>query len=584
MRQVTLLNLGRHFPHNRDDWPLLCARIEQLIGGVADLLPIECPVELERVAQRIVGQLVKRAPVTEAVDDSKEQQPVLPPATESPAYDSVDIDSLTLNLPRTVGIEHVALHAMKQLDFPNKLSELGINGTQCSAIIGNIIGRMAQPASELATWHWLQDQSALGELLDVDFEALSHMSLYRGSDALMRKRDEIETHIFGAVKDLFGLDQTITLYDLTNTYFEGSAENNEKAQYGRSKEKRKDCPLVTLGLVLDGSGFVHRSQTFAGNTSEFATLEQMLTGLKAQVGALVVMDAGIASQANIDWLIEQGYRYLVVKRGGKREFDHTQAQVIKNAAGGDIQIYKTINESGSEVELHCHSQAREAKERAMLDSAMQRFEASLQTMSDNLAKPRCEKSLIKLQERLGRLKQKSAGASQHYQVELITDEAGKKVTTIRWEKQLVEGSRATDPGVYCLRTNELSWDAETLWRTYVMLTDLESVFRSLKSELGLRPVFHSTENRVDGHRFITVLAYQFVQVIRTQLKQAGIQGSWTQIRKILGVQQRVTSSLTREKGGSIHIRKATTAEPELKEIYQALGIHAAPGGIKKMVS
>ncbi len=102
----------------------------------------------------------------------------------------------------------------------------------------------------------------------------------------MRKRDEIETHIFGAVKDLFGLDQTITLYDLTNTYFEGSAENNEKAQYGRSKEKRKDCPLVTLGLVLDGSGFVHRSQTFAGNASEFATLEQMLIGLKAQVGAL----------------------------------------------------------------------------------------------------------------------------------------------------------------------------------------------------------------------------------------------------------------------------------------------------------
>jgi len=310
VRQVTLLNLGRHFPHQREDWPLLCARIEQLIEGVVDLLPIECPAELERVAQRIVGQLVKRSPVTETEDDSKDA--TSPPVIKSSAYDSVDIDSLTLNLPRSVGIEHVALHAMKQLDFPNKLSELGINSTQCSAIIGNIIGRMAQPASELATWHWLQDQSALGELLDVDFEALSHMSLYRGSDALMRKRDEIETHIFGAVKDLFSLDQTITLYDLTNTYFEGSAENNEKAQYGRSKEKRKDCPLVTLGLVLDGSGFVHRSQTFAGNTSEFATLEQMLTGLQAQVGALVIMDAGIASQANIDWLIEQGYRYLVV--------------------------------------------------------------------------------------------------------------------------------------------------------------------------------------------------------------------------------------------------------------------------------
>ncbi len=189
VRQVTLLNLGRLFPPKRDDGPLLCARIERLIKGVVDLLPIECSVELERVAQRIIGQLVKCAPASEVPDDAKDatpQQPeASPPAIEKPAYDSVDIDSLTLNLPRSVGIEHVALHAMKQLDFPNKLKALGVNETQCSAIIGNIMGRMAQPASELATWHWLQGQSALGELLDVDFEALFHMSLYRGSDALM---------------------------------------------------------------------------------------------------------------------------------------------------------------------------------------------------------------------------------------------------------------------------------------------------------------------------------------------------------------------------------------------------------------
>ncbi len=143
---------------------------------------------------------------------------------------------------------------------------------------------------------------------------------------------------------------------------------------------------------------------------------------------------------------------------------------------------------------------------------------------------------------------------------------------------------ATHPGVYCLRSNELTWDEEKLWRTYTMLTDLESVFRSLKSELGLRPVFHSKEDRSDGHLFITVLAYQCVQAIRVNLKKAGINGSWTQLRDTLGVQRRVTTSLRRKDGRTIHVRKSTWAEPELMAIYQALAINPAPGGIKKLIS
>ena len=143
---------------------------------------------------------------------------------------------------------------------------------------------------------------------------------------------------------------------------------------------------------------------------------------------------------------------------------------------------------------------------------------------------------------------------------------------------------ATHPGVYCLRSNELTWDEARLWRTYTMLTDLESVFRSLKSELGLRPVFHSKENRSDGHLFITVLAYQCVQAIRATLKKAGINDSWSQLRRTLLVQQRVTTSLRRKDGQTIHLRKSTLAEPELMAIYQTLQINPAPGGTKKLIS
>ena len=167
-------------------------------------------------------------------------------------------------------------------------------------------------------------------------------------------------------------------------------------------------------------------------------------------------------------------------------------------------------------------------------------------------------------------------------MDLVADEAG-LVTAITWEKLPVAGTMATHPGVYCLRSNELDWDEEQMWRTYTMLTDLESVFRSLKSELGLRPVYHSKEARSDGHLFITVLAYQCVQVLRTQLKAAGIHGSWSSLRSILSVQRRVTASLRRRDGRSIHIRKSTVAEPALMEIYKALNISPAPGGTKKLI-
>ena len=586
VRQITVLNLGRHFPINQEDWPLLCSRIEQLLQPQGSFHISDCPAAIEQAAQRYAGQLIARAASVEPVESVGISFPgaTAIAAQASTDYQEVDLNSLQLTQPRSVGVEHAGLHALSQLGLVEKLTELGINGVMRAAIIGNLIGRMAKPASELSTWHWLQTHSALGELLDVDYASMSHMSLYRASDALMRHRDAIEEHLFGAIQTLFGLEETVTLYDLTNTYFEGAAEANPKARHGRSKEKRTDCPLVTLGLVLDGSGFVRRSKTFAGNVSEGATLEVMLTDLNAPVGAMVIMDAGIATEANLVWLTEQGYRYLVVRRGGARQFEEAKAVTIETAGGDPIRLQREVSEDGKEVRLYCYSAGREAKETAMVARFAQGFEAGLQKIVDGLLKPRAEKRYDKLLERIGRLKEKSRGASQHYTVTLTTDESGKAVTALTWVKAEVSGTMATHPGVYCLRSNELTWDEEKLWRTYTMLTDLESVFRSLKSELDLRPVFHSKEDRSDGHLFITVLAYQCVQAIRVNLKKAGINDSWTQLGDTLAVQCRVTTSLRRKDGRTIHVRKSTWAEPKLMEIYQALGINSAPGGIKKLIS
>ena len=167
---------------------------------------------------------------------------------------------------------------------------------------------------------------------------------------------------------------------------------------------------------------------------------------------------------------------------------------------------------------------------------------------------------------------------------MSTNAEQSRVTGITWAKTPVPGTLLTDPGVYCLRSNETGWDEERLWRTYMMLTDLEAVFRSLKSELGLRPVYHAKEERGDSHLFITVLAYQCVQLVRHQLRAKGIDLSWRSLRDLLCMQQRVTARFKQKDGRTLHVRKATQPEPKLKSIYDALGIDPLPGGMKKRVN
>ena len=570
VRQKTLLNLGSNFSLSKDKWPVLCTCIERHQSGQATNV-LES-AEIEKLAAMYAGRLLAASPSPVSAGD---------PGTDD--YQEVDTNSLELSSPRSVGVEHIGLSAMSWLGFEDILAAAGLNRPQRMAAIGNVIGRMALPASEDATYRWLQHNTALGELLEFDFETMSAMRLYRASDQLIRNREMIEKGLFSRIEDMFSLETTVTLYDLTNTYFEGGASCNRKAKQGHSKEKRSDCPLVTLGIILDGSGFIRRSRMFEGNVAEATTLEGMLKELNAPKGALVIMDRGIATKKNVDWLKEHGYRYLVVSRERNRQFDETQAVQTLTAQEDTIKLQRVVSDDGQEVRLYCYSERREQKDAAITGRFTERFEKGLKKIAESLTKPHGEKKFDKITERIGRLKEKSRGIAQHYEIELTKDESGKLVTAIVWQKAPKAGTAVTHPGVYCLRSNEISWDEATLWHTYSMLTDLEAVFRSLKSELGLRPIFHHKEERSEGHLFITVLAYQFVQVIRRRLKDHGNKLSWSSLRNILSVQQRVTATFKQRDGRTLNIRKATKAESDLQGIYTALSISATPGGIKKMV-
>lgn len=564
--QRTLLNLGTHFDLPQTEWADLAGRIGEVLQGQT-ALPVVNPA-VEAQAQRYAAQLIARQGIAADTGDGA--------ATER--FQEVDLSTLELLRPRRVGVEHAALSVLRQLRFEDKLAELGFNKPQIAASVGTVVGRIAAPASELATYDWLRQRTALGELIGYDYEAMGLQQLYRSSDMLLKHRDALEAHLFGTAQSLFGFSETITLYDLTNTYFEGAASGIEKAKRGRSKEKRSDCPLVTMGLVLDVSGFPKRSRIFAGNVSEASTLQSMLAQLGAAAGTTVVMDAGIATEANLAWLTQHGHRYVVVSRKPVRRFDPAQATEVLTAGQVPIQVQRVQAPGGAETLLYCYSPARAEKDQAIDSKKATAFEAALQTLAAGLTKPRATKDPGKIQQRIGRAKEKYARAAQHYTIDLTLADAGKTVTAITWAKAPKAGSAMANPGVYCLRTTLTEPDDATLWRIYSMLTNLEAVFRSLKTDLGLRPVYHQIERRVEGHLFISVLAYYVVHTLRLKLKANGINEAWETTRSTLSTQVRITTTLRRRDGRTAHVRKASRPEPPQQQINAALNLSANPGG------
>ena len=566
VKQQTLLNLGVNFSLPREQWTDLTNRIEAILSGQHSLFEIDC--EIEKLAQDIASRIVLSHQDAETPDNRD--------------YREIDPDTIELTRPRSVGAEHISLEALRSLELDKVLEELGFNGPQTAAAIGTIIGRACHPGSELGTHAWLQERSGLGELIDHDFSKLSLYGMYQISDKLLSKKGAIERQLFDRESNLFSLQETITLYDLTNTYFEGQCRGNALAAHGHSKEKRTDCPLVTLGLVLDSSGFPRRSHVYEGNVNEPRTLSEMLRdlekdGVSTGKKPTVVMDAGIATEDNITWLKEHHYPYLVVSRKKHREFDVEQSVVVKKDDECTVRAQEVFDEETQEKLLYCHSSRREKKDQAISDRFVSRFEEELLKLSNGLHKKRCLKKYDKVMVKIGRLRQKYSKVSSRYTISVKKDDKTGNATEITCQQQPKTETTDTHPGVYCLRTSQTGWDEPTLWKTYTMLTDLEAVFRSLKSELGLRPVHHQIAKRVSGHLFITVLAYHLVHTIRFRLKQAGIHSSWATIRKILSSHCRMTVSMHCKNGSTLHVRKSNRPEKNQQEIYSAMGVKSHPG-------
>lgn len=573
VRQQVLLNLGACFDIPKEQWKLLADRIEEIRQHQRALFELE--PSLEKEAQRIAKLVIQK--FSESPANQKNNQEGM----KEKDYQKVDLNSIEHQHIRKIGAEYVGYHAVQQLTLEKILSNLGFNQKQIHLALGSIIGRLVCPGSELNTHRYLTEQSALDELLETDFSNLSLKNFYQIADLLLKHKIKIEEALYQREKDLFNLEEIITLFDITNTYFEGRCLSNPKAQYGRSKEKRSDCCLVALGMILDASGFPKKSEILPGNISEPKTLQSMLGVLSGNKNAIIVMDAGIATEENVEWLKMSGYRYIVVSR--KRNLvmpEDKECVIIKEEKNNVVQATLIKNNQTNELELYCHSQAKEAKTKRLVTKAMSRYETELQKLVAGLYKKRGTKQYDKILQRLGRLKEKYKRVSQLYEVNVFADEHNKIVTEITWvqKENAVHNKKL---GIYCLRTNIENLDEKTFWEIYTTLTELEAAFCSLKSELGFRPVYHQKEHRVDAHLFISIIAYHLMHTIRYQLKGQGIHSSWDTLRDVLDTQCRITSTLQLENGKTVQIRKTSSPDVNQLQIYSALNIATRPGKTEK---
>lgn len=556
------------------DFKLLADRIEQLLNGQQPLFPISDVIE--KLAQQFYANIIEGKLVDRVVDEPVEKK-----------FTPVDLDSVQLENVREIGSEWMCYQAVEQLELRKYFEKIGLSKQSIDLALIHIISRAIYPASEHATALWLRENSALCELLKMDSSSVSRFKLYHISRLLYRHQDGIENFLSHKTSELFDLDDKIILYDLTNVYFEGRKVHSNIAMFGNSKEKRKDAKLITLALVINAQGFVKYSKVFRGNIGESTTLEVIVNELSAQTSfthrkPMVVMDAGIANEENLQMLKSKGYDYLCVTRSKLKDYVAVKEQgkpvVVLDKRNSPVELLRIKKEGINDSLLYVRSQRKALKEISMQEHFTSHFEIGLTQIKQGIQKKGGIKSIEKVWERIGRLKEKYPSAHRFFDIEVVHN--GTIATDMNW-KRIIPTSRKEE-GVYFLRTSKQEIDELTFWNIYNTIREVEASFRILKSDLEIPPIFHKSDENSMAHLFLAVLAYQVVSTIRYQLKAKGIHHDWSHIVRIMNTQKAATVTMMDKNNQKIYIRKCSKPESKARQIYDALSYKYQPW-VKKSV-
>lgn len=561
-RHRVVCSLGSLAPAPAEEWRALANRIEAALGGQAELVG---DAKLDTMVERV-----------------KTQPPAVRTSKGSSDLVSIHTERVSIERQREAGAVHVGHQMWLKLGVDEVLARAGLSLR--ARVLSEImtLNRLVFPLSEHAMPEWIRN-TALADILGEHFDTLVDESLYENLDRLHPRRALIEQELAERERTLFNLDSSVYLYDLTSTYFEGQCLLNPQAKRGYSRDNRPDCKQVVVGLVLDREGFPKAHEIFEGNRTDRTTVDEMLKILEARTGcsqgATVVVDRGMAFDDNLKQIRDRHCHYIVASRQGERnehleEFEDLAgwAEIIRepsprNPAQKKTRVFIKRALLGEEVHILCRSEGREQKDRAIREKHEQRLLADLKKLKQRISAGHL-KDQTKIHEAIGRLKERYPRVARYYEISYEPSSAA-----LSWKENAAKKAIAKRlDGGYLLKTDRKDLSDDEIWRTYMLLTRVESAFRAMKTPLAERPIFHHLPHRVQTHIFLCVLAYHLLVSIEKMFLDAGIHTSWATLRETLRTHQVATVVLPASNGDVLRIRKASTPEPQHQAIYDTLRI------------
>ena len=592
VKQRVILYLGSSpLLEDKENRVQVLSILKSKIFDQPDLFPTDCDAQLKQLGLNLYEKYKIRYNIESESTDNQNintQNAVsIPPLPQLADYHQVDIKGLEIAELKAFGGEFICQQILDKLQLRYCLQSCGFNDHQIDRALISIAARALYASSEYKTAQILSDNSSLKELYDYQSE-INHQALYAISDKLYAHRELINGFLYQRFNDMFSFEDKILIFDISNTYFETNKSASHLAQYGRSKEKRNDCPLVVFTAVINAQGFFKHSRIYEGNKADVATLGDMLSDLEAHaqdgVKKTVVIDAGIASEDNLALIQSKGHHYVCVSRHRLKEYQTVGEQdVIELTDRGKQQVKLNIfsPDGYEDTWMQVQSDQKRTKEQSIVNKLSDRFIEDLTAIRESISKKGGVKRIEKVWERVGRVKEKHKNVSGQYEI-TIKEENG-KATQISWVKKVQTKARTDkEQGFYFIRTNYEDPNEKQLWGIYNTIREVESTFRCLKTDLNIRPVHHQNDDRIQAHIYLAVLAYQLVNTIRHMLKAENINHHWSNIVRIMSTQTIQTIEVPTDKK-NIHIRKPSRPIKEVLDIYRATNCKSIIQPVKKYV-
>jgi transposase len=515
---------------------------------------------------------------------------------DSPSSAVVDLQKVRLERSLRFGDVWLAWTLWRALGLEEQLSEWIPQGREevswvsMAAIL--VTARLCEPSSELHIAEDWYRRTALEDLVGIPAEKVNDDRLYRALDELLPHKEKLEKHLKERLGQLFDLKYDLMLYDVTSTYFEGEAKGNPMAQRGHSRDQRPDCKQVCIALVVSREGMPLGYELFAGNRVDVTTVEEIVESMEEKYGKadrVWVMDRGMTSQENLEFLRERGAKYLVGTP--KSDLKKFEREILSNdweKIREGLEVKRCPSPDGGETFILCRSEDRRSKEKAMHDRFIRRIQEGLESLARRLERAKKPEDRGKVERQVGRLLGRNSRGAGAFKVKFEDAPERGSGLKLRWEKNDAWSEWAShSEGCYLLRSNIRDWSAEDLWKTYIQLSQAEAAFRIQKSDLSIRPIWHHKEERVRAHIFVCFLGYVLWKMLEQWQSRAGLGNSPRTILEELGRIQSTDVVLPLLNGREIKIRCVVRPDKAQSILLGRLGLDLPdrlrlPAGLSKM--